>query len=194
MENSNKNNMSATRRRTDKAIRTSFVEILQNKPLDKITVQDICNAAEINRATFYRYYVDIYDLFDTISQMFFDKLFTDVVAGRKENYEKHLSDEQLNNDMYARICRAVDVIEEEKDLCFLLINSSNHIFAMKLVHAIEQITITENISDDNLRLNLRFMCGGIFSVIIDWVSNNCKDDKDLIINVINRGVHQTLNL
>ncbi len=38
------------------------MELIREKPLSKITVSEICQKAEINRGTFYRYYLDVYDL------------------------------------------------------------------------------------------------------------------------------------
>ena len=45
---------------TRKAIMQTFLHILKNKPLDRITVKDICEQCEINRNTFYYYFKDIY--------------------------------------------------------------------------------------------------------------------------------------
>lgn len=47
---------------TRKAILQTFLQILMTKPLDKITVKDICEQCEINRNTFYYYFKDIYDV------------------------------------------------------------------------------------------------------------------------------------
>lgn len=44
---------------TQQAIMYSMFKLLQDKPLDKITVKDICEMCEINRNTFYYYYSDI---------------------------------------------------------------------------------------------------------------------------------------
>ena len=41
---------------TRKAIMQTFLHILKNKPLDRITVKDICEQCEINRNTFYYYF------------------------------------------------------------------------------------------------------------------------------------------
>ena len=51
---------------TRKAIMQTFLHILKNKPLDRITVKDICEQCEINRNTFYYYFKDIYDVLETI--------------------------------------------------------------------------------------------------------------------------------
>ena len=42
---------------TRKAIMQTFLHILKNKPLDRITVKDICEQCEINRNTFYYYFI-----------------------------------------------------------------------------------------------------------------------------------------
>ena len=39
-------------------------EMLENMPLEKITVQKICDACTYPRSTFYNYFEDIYDLMD----------------------------------------------------------------------------------------------------------------------------------
>lgn len=44
------------------SIINSFLEIRAKKPLEKITVTELCKKAEINKSTFYVHYRDIYDL------------------------------------------------------------------------------------------------------------------------------------
>ncbi|MBD5157354.1 MAG: TetR family transcriptional regulator [Butyrivibrio sp.] len=51
---------------TEKAIVETFVKILNEKPVDKITVKEVIDTCEINRSTFYYYFADIYDLIDRI--------------------------------------------------------------------------------------------------------------------------------
>ncbi len=54
---------------TQKTIRESFLELLSERPFDKITVRDITERSEVSRNTFYYYYQDIYalaeDVFET---------------------------------------------------------------------------------------------------------------------------------
>ncbi len=47
---------------TRNAIRKGFLELLEQRPLDKISVVDIAEHCGINRNTFYYYYCDIYAL------------------------------------------------------------------------------------------------------------------------------------
>ncbi|OOR93219.1 hypothetical protein B0181_00590 [Moraxella caviae] len=49
-------------KRTQKAIQDALIELLYQKPYEKITAQDIVQTAMINRSTFYRYYFSKDDL------------------------------------------------------------------------------------------------------------------------------------
>lgn len=48
-------------RYTKLVIKDAFISLLKEKPLNKVTVKEICALAGINRATFYRYYCDFTD-------------------------------------------------------------------------------------------------------------------------------------
>ncbi|MFV0341958.1 MAG: TetR/AcrR family transcriptional regulator [Anaerocolumna sp.] len=56
-------NMSQT---TRNALATSLKKLLENKPLEKISVRDITEDSEVNRQTFYYHYKDVYDLIEGI--------------------------------------------------------------------------------------------------------------------------------
>lgn len=51
---------------TKKAIRDSFVKLLNEKPLSQITVRDIVDDCGVNRNTFYYYYQDLPQLIESI--------------------------------------------------------------------------------------------------------------------------------
>lgn len=55
-------------RKTKRAIRQALSELLKEKELRKITVQEIVDKAEISRFTFYKYYLDVYDLYEKIER------------------------------------------------------------------------------------------------------------------------------
>ena len=55
------------RTRVTKAmIRKAFTTILRNKPIQSISIKELCELAQINRSTFYLHYTDIYDLLNQI--------------------------------------------------------------------------------------------------------------------------------
>ena len=47
---------------TKMLIRRAFTDLLRSKPIQSITIRELCERAGINRGTFYCHYTDIYDL------------------------------------------------------------------------------------------------------------------------------------
>lgn len=54
--------------RTRRHIVNAFLELRAQKPLERITIKDLAARAEINKATFYLHFHDIYHLSDTVEQ------------------------------------------------------------------------------------------------------------------------------
>lgn len=54
--------------KTQKALRDALAELLTEKELRKITVQEIADKADVNRVTFYKHFLDVYDLYDKIEE------------------------------------------------------------------------------------------------------------------------------
>ncbi len=57
--------------RTRKLIESSFIELLEEKDFQSITIQDITDRATINRSTFYAHFDDKYMLFDHLIRQTF---------------------------------------------------------------------------------------------------------------------------
>lgn len=54
--------------KTEKAIKEAFMELRAKKPLEKISVKELCEIAYINKSTFYSHYEDIYSLSDVLER------------------------------------------------------------------------------------------------------------------------------
>ena len=53
---------------TRMVIKESLYKLLEKKHLSEITVKELCAQADINRTTFYRNYMDIYDLYEQLEE------------------------------------------------------------------------------------------------------------------------------
>lgn len=60
--------------KTKRSIYNAFISLREEKPLEKLTVKELCEAAEINKSTFYVYYRDVYDLSDKIEDEIVSKV------------------------------------------------------------------------------------------------------------------------
>ena len=80
------NSFDARVRYTRMVIEESFLQLLNEKNLTKITVTEVCQKAGINRATFYKHYLDIPDLFEKMENQLFDQI-RGMFNDRAENLE-----------------------------------------------------------------------------------------------------------
>ena len=47
-------------------LKNALIKLLKEKPLEKITIYELCAEAQLNRVTFYKYYGSQYDLLTDI--------------------------------------------------------------------------------------------------------------------------------
>ena len=93
--------------RTKKAIRGALLDLLRSKPLAKITTTELCNAAEVNRNTFYTYYRIPDDVLEELIDEYWDKI-------------RELVQSVGPEDVYRSTCEILRVLKENKDICLAL--------------------------------------------------------------------------
>ena len=60
--------------KTKRSIFNAFLQLRATKPLEKISVRELCQTAQINKSTFYKYYADLYDLSDQMESQVIDQI------------------------------------------------------------------------------------------------------------------------
>ena len=78
------------RERTKEKLATALITAMEEKALDKITVKEIIEKAEVNRKTFCYYFPDIYGLLEWVISRESNKLITEIQNNR--DYENALND------------------------------------------------------------------------------------------------------
>ncbi len=95
--------------KTKRNIKNAFLELLSEKSISNITVQNILDLALINRATFYKYYHDKYDLAEQLSKSCLSDI-AFLIEERFSYMQKMSSLEKIIQDIYAYICNNHDLI------------------------------------------------------------------------------------
>lgn len=67
--------MDRRKRKTETAFKEALFHFLEKKELNRITVRELCEYADMNRGTFYLHYLDIYDLMERTEQEMIDAVF-----------------------------------------------------------------------------------------------------------------------
>lgn len=65
-------------KKTRNGIINAFLQLRSKKPLERITVKELADLAEINKATFYLHYKDIYDLSEQLENELFQSVFNSI--------------------------------------------------------------------------------------------------------------------
>lgn len=102
-------------RYTRMVIQRAFFELLREKPVSKITVKEICQRCEINRATFYRHYQNPFDLLEKAEQEVLHNLHQAVV--------QHIS-QGSRTDFGTFLLLTLNHLREKGDI-YLLLGSEN---------------------------------------------------------------------
>ena len=173
----------ATKRRTNRIIQQSFIELLQQVPFEQITVKDLCEKADINRATFYRYYSDLYALKDELSNELFDLMFTKVV-------QKGIAPAgNTRSTIVEYALEALTTVQENYALCRVLIcDDTSSAFAYRLSDAFAKVF--DEASGGQYRrkeqadLLFHFMASGVIGVLRNWLNSGCAVGREEVAQII----------
>ncbi len=165
---------------TKKTIKDTFIKLLDEKDIKKITVSEICKLADINRATFYRYYIDVYDLLDKIQDEFINEL--------KEPY---LEDPSRVSTVGAFSKEILEVFLENKELVKILFNTNNNIYFLNEVLEVaygmcktKWLTDIPELTEEEINYAATFIFNGALGVVNYWVKNDFDRDIDEVANAI----------
>ena len=71
----------ARKRYTQLVLKQALLKLLKEKPVNKITVKEVCELAQLNRATFYAHYRDCFALLESIENELIDAFEQSLILG-----------------------------------------------------------------------------------------------------------------
>ncbi len=156
---------------TKKVIKDTFIDLLSEKDINKVTVSEICKIADINRATFYRYYLDVFDLLE--------KMEDDFVLEVKAAYTKNDNDEQpLSHYVYS----LVKICYENQKLAKILFTTTGKPYFLNsiLEEAYSKCKIRwtrerPEIDKDDIEYATVYIFNGTLGIVNYWIK--CDFDK-----------------
>ena len=167
-------------KRTEKAIRKSFIKLMAKKGFDRILVKDITDEAMISRNTFYLHYADKYDLLDTVCNELIEKL----TVVLQEEIDSYIAASAYNEDYPCRIMiKAYQTVCEDKELYrLLLMDESVRVFRLKLKRLCE--LLVQSVKGDLSwidGLSFEYMFDGLVGVVKYWVTHEDIDIEREIV-------------
>jgi len=160
------------RRKTKQAIYKALIMLMNQKELRKITVQELCDSADIHRATFYYHYQDIFDLYEKIE----DEITGEVIAIMGE------AETQSYLDIYREMAVS---IRSKLPVWHMLLGKNGHgHFYGRICQAVEEKyldiwrkeTGQEDFSPEFLRLAGAGVAAFV-AVMVKWIYDGCPEDN-----------------
>ncbi len=164
---------------TKKAIKESFLKLLNEKPLSKISVKDIVEDCGINRNSFYYHYQDMPALIEEI-----------ITEETEELIQRYPTIHSLSDCFSAAFSFA---LKNKKAAYHIYHSVSRDIFEQYLMKMCEYAVNTyidtafqekepSGMQEQDRRILIRFIQCECFGLIIDWLNNGMNDEaiQDLI--------------
>jgi len=155
-------------------IKEAFLKFLNKKPLAQITIKEICLEANINRATFYRNYKDLYDLFEEIEM----ELMQEAFPNGTDSYEvSQLLDVICKNQIFYK-----EFFRTHLQSSFI----KNMTDELKLSFA--STLKEEGVYDEETYIySFPFVLHGATGIITEWFNNGCvpppKEFSELLLKM-----------
>ncbi|MDY4787771.1 MAG: hypothetical protein SO253_00450 [Bacilli bacterium] len=102
--------------KTKQNIKEAFFDLCKIKSIDKITIKELSSKAQINKATFYLHYNDIYDLADQIMNEIVEKRIYEL-----DEYVKYFFTDQI-----LFLNRFIDSFNKDRKTMAMLIKNNNY--------------------------------------------------------------------
>lgn len=162
------------KKESQEKIKKVFINMIQNKELNQISVTDIVKKAHINRSTFYANYLDIYDLADKIKDEMYENILSlykdETIKGTHSyNYLKLFSHIKENQIYYKTLFKLnfdftkyFDTKREKEE-------------AIKYLGTVE-----------NIEYHIEFFKAGINAITKKWLFNGCKESPEEMYEILKK--------
>ena len=172
-------------RYTQRVLKESFLTLLREKPVNRITVKEVCELAELNRATFYSHYSDCFALLESIEQELLDAF----------RQSLKLVDAF---DVSAMVRAIYAMVEQHENACRVLIFSARSSSVLgRMIDVARQESLTRwkqylpHATDEELEMLYTHLSNGLMHVVVDGYDKYKRED---VIAFVNRIVKSSLSV
>ncbi len=163
---------------TKRALAASFTKLLSRHPLNKITVKDIVEDAQVNRQTFYYHFHDVYDLIQWILE---EESQAALASEGRYDWKNHIRD-------------VLEAMRQEKALVLNIIHSLNreHLeqYLCSVIDTFIYDSLEKNceglvVSDDDIRFIADFFKYAFVGILMDWILKGMKEEPKILSDRLN---------
>lgn len=166
-------------RYTKFAIRNAFLELLRKYSIEKVTVAEICRIAEINRATFYRYYDNQYDLLSNLENEMFEEI-------KSSLFECKNDIDMLTEQIFTKFV-------EKKEVWTLLLSDHADLGFQNKIYSFFDEYFAKNVTSKESELRYRFLLYGYSGIFDYWVQNGMQETPQEMAEYVGKFRHDLID-
>lgn len=161
---------------TKRALEASLKNLLLQKPLDKITINDIAEDCGISRMTFYYHFKDIYDLVewsceeDSVKALAGNKTYDTWQEGFLQIFEAV----KANKPFIMNVYRSVSCEQVETYLYKVTYDL--------LIYVVNETSKEMSVGEEDKAFIANFYKYAFVGLMLDWIKNDMKEDPRVIID------------
>lgn len=150
-------------------IKESFVGLLAQKEITQITIKEICEKADVNRATFYAHYTDQLDLLRKIEDEFLDEI---------KVYIDKLDIKVNAHNAIQVIEKIFDYLKDNASVCMLLLSEKGDINFQKKITSlvygqiISELALSKKLTMKDAEYISAFTITGCVGIIQKWFEDD----------------------
>ena len=156
---------------TKMLLKDALTKLLYEKKIEKVTVSELCEAAGVNRSTFYKHYGSQFDVLDDIEKDFF-----------------HAAEEMLthNEDGRSGICSFLEFLKKEREKIYVVIilaadtDFIKRVFNIPPLRYLSQENFDKNFTERQNEYMRIYEYNGGYALIREWVASGCKEEPEEI--------------
>ena len=157
------------KRNSQEKIEKTFLQLIQKKNINEISVSTICEIAKLNRSTFYANYIDVYDLVEKVKLRMADE-FAEIMlsfnskqdANGYLNMFKQIKENQIFFKTYFKL----------EDISISPITQHNTEMAEKYYN------------NEYIDYHIEFFRAGLNAIIKKWLNTGCKESPEEMSNIL----------
>ncbi|MBR5620024.1 MAG: TetR family transcriptional regulator C-terminal domain-containing protein [Clostridia bacterium] len=171
-------------------LREALLDLMQEKPVDRITPTELCRAANINRNTFYAHYYTVRDVLSEIEQEFSERLL--------ESLKTMFSSDGM--DLSVLLREIFNIVYAQKDFCKILLSENGDAaFFEQLISQGKPFILNGwkangmRLDDEEAEMFFAFIVSGSIALMQEWAATDMREPPEKVAKLLECATNSSLN-
>lgn len=167
-------------RRSRRLLKESLLELMQEKQFSEITIRDVTDHADMNRATFYLHYTDTTQLLQNVAE--------DLLEEAQKLVDSHIQETVTDGTTRPVFEPILDFVVEHRDICTVLMENNTASHFTEYLQLLIQRNGGEIVrawfhpkDDRQLSYLLGFITSGLIGLIVEWFQDGMDLSKEELL-------------